>query len=77
MNVTFYIEIQNGEKFQWVNHLVTKETEIEWLLGTVEKKLRDALKEKNNVVSSNILPEIRHHNKDVDFKGKNRFSKDD
>ena len=43
MNVTFYLQIQNGEKFTWVNHNVTKPEEIEWLLKNVKETLEKAL----------------------------------
>lgn len=43
MTATFYLEIQNGEKFQWVNHTVSKPQEIEWLLKEVRKVLEGAM----------------------------------
>ena len=43
MTATFYLELQNGEKFTWVNHTITKPEEIDWLLKEVDKKLREAL----------------------------------
>lgn len=43
MTVTFYLELQNGEKFTWVNHTISKPEEIDWLLKEVDKKLREAL----------------------------------
>ena len=45
MTVTFYLEIQNGEKFTWTNHTITKENEISWLLENVRKTIESALKE--------------------------------
>ena len=43
MTVTFYLEIQNGEKYTWINHQITKQDEIEWLLKEVRKKCEEAL----------------------------------
>ena len=58
MTVTFYLELQNGEKFTWVNHTVTKEPEIEWLLKEVRKKLEEALAMKD-VKEIKELPNVR------------------
>mgnify|MGYP001562625773 CR=1 FL=1 len=45
MKVTFYLEVQDGQKFNWVNHTITKENEISWLLENVRKTIESALKE--------------------------------
>jgi hypothetical protein len=42
MIVTFYLEIENGERYTFVNHTVTKPEEIEWLLKQVKQKLEEA-----------------------------------
>lgn len=56
MTVSFYLEIQNGEKHSWVNHTLTKESEIDWLLKTVRKELELALRV-NDVNKLQILKE--------------------
>ena len=43
MIVTFYLDIENGERHTIINHTLTKESEVEWLLKQVKEKIQEIL----------------------------------
>ena len=43
MRVDFYLEYANGERFNYLNHVVTSEKEVDWLIKKVRQNLMEGL----------------------------------